>query len=182
MEEKDKDYVEFKEAVIRYAVDKKLYSGEEHDYVPAATMLTDDAVKDIKHLRALYKVLCGRYGLDKTTRTPRFRIRKLTPRETFRLMDVDDTDIDKIFAYRYQDSEYETGCNGNEVINVETGKRQKHRIGKPISDSKMYQLAGNSIVLAPLYYIFKNLFINPTFSKPLPTGFKVDCYGQTSFV
>lgn len=180
MEEKDKDYVEFKEAIIRYAVDKKLYSGEEHDYVPTKQMLADDSVKDISRLRMLHKALCERYGEDKATSCPLFRIRKLTPREVFRLMDVDDADIDKIFAYRFPDNEYETDCYGNEVINVETGKRQKHRMGQPISNSKLYQLAGNSIVVNCMYHIFKNLFVTPSFSAPNDNGYKVDEHGQLS--
>lgn len=56
------------------------------------------------------------------------RIRKLTPRECFRLMDMDDKYIDRI---------------------QEAG----------ISNSQQYKLAGNSIVVACLYWIFKNLFI-----------------------
>lgn len=57
------------------------------------------------------------------------RIRKLTPRECFRLMDVEDCNIDKI---------------------EECG----------ISKSKQYKLAGNSIVVNNLYYIFEKLFID----------------------
>lgn len=55
------------------------------------------------------------------------RIRRLTPRECFRLMGVDDADIDKIQAAK-------------------------------ISDTQQYKLAGNSIVVDVLYYIFRNLF------------------------
>lgn len=57
-----------------------------------------------------------------------FRIRKLTPRECLRLMDVDDADIDKMF-------------------------------GAGLSNTQLYKMAGNSIVVACLYWIFKNLFI-----------------------
>lgn len=56
------------------------------------------------------------------------RIRKLTPRECFRLMDVEEEDIDTI---------------------QQTG----------VSNSAQYKLAGNSIVVACLYHIFKNLFV-----------------------
>lgn len=66
--------------------------------------------------------------LPKELQGKKFRIRKLTPRECFRLMDVDDEDIDKIQA-------------------------------SGISNSSQYRLAGNSIVVATMYYIFKNLFI-----------------------
>lgn len=55
------------------------------------------------------------------------RIRKLTPREAFRLMDVDEHYIDKIQA-------------------------------AGISDSQQYRMAGNSIVVACMEGIFKNLF------------------------
>ena len=55
-------------------------------------------------------------------------IRRLTPRECFRLMGVSEPDIDKI----------QTAC---------------------ISNSQQYKMAGNSIVVDVLYYIFKNLFI-----------------------
>lgn len=63
-----------------------------------------------------------------------YRIRKLTPRECFRLMDLRDSDIDKINNYR--DAK-----------------------GKPISNSQQYKMAGNSIVVNCLYLMFKNLFI-----------------------
>lgn len=54
------------------------------------------------------------------------RIRKLTPRECFRLMGVKDEDFDKI--------------KNNQ------------------SDSSLYHLAGDSIVVDVMYYMFKNLF------------------------
>lgn len=56
-----------------------------------------------------------------------YRIRKLTPRECFRLMGVSETDIDKIQA-------------------------------AGISRTQQYKMAGNSIVVDVLYYIFKELF------------------------
>ena len=57
-----------------------------------------------------------------------FRIRKLTPREVFRLQDVDDEDIDKL-------------------------------LNSGISNTRLYCMAGNSITIAPLYHIFRKLFI-----------------------
>lgn len=56
-----------------------------------------------------------------------YKIRKLTPRECFRLMDVSDADIDKIQT-----------CG--------------------ISDTQQYKMAGNSIVVANLYHIFRKMF------------------------
>lgn len=55
------------------------------------------------------------------------RIRKLTPREVFRLMNVDEEYIDKIFS-------------------------------AGISDSQLYKMGGNSIVVACMEEIFFNLF------------------------
>lgn len=57
------------------------------------------------------------------------RIRRLTERELYRLMDVDETDIDTLLA-------------------------------APIPRTQHAKLAGNSIVVACLYYIFRNLFVD----------------------
>lgn len=67
-----------------------------------------------------------------------YRIRRLIPRECFRLMDVDDEDYDKIKNYV-------------------KGHRKN---GKPmyISESQQYKLAGNSIVVACMEHIFEQLF------------------------
>lgn len=59
-------------------------------------------------------------------------IRRLTPYECLRFMDVDEKHIQTLT------SKY----NGKQII----------------SDSKLYQLAGNSIVVSCLEYIFENLF------------------------
>lgn len=64
------------------------------------------------------------YGL-----TTNYRIRKLTPRECFRLMGVFEKDIDNI---------------------------QKSGISK----TQQYKMAGNSIVVDVLYYIFKKMFVD----------------------
>ena len=66
-----------------------------------------------------------------------FRIRKLTPRECFRLMDVDENYIDKLIV-EYVDEKGQT----------------KHII----SNSQLYKLAGNSIVVNCMYLMFINLF------------------------
>lgn len=57
-------------------------------------------------------------------------VRRLTERELFRLMDVDDHDIDKLMA-------------------------------SGISNTQLVKLAGNSIVTACLYHIFKKLLLDP---------------------
>lgn len=71
-------------------------------------------------------------GLDKDMR---LRIRRLTERESFRLMGVRDSDIDKIQAYE------EPGV-----------KKSK------ISSTAQYVLAGNSIVVDVLAAIMENMF------------------------
>lgn len=65
----------------------------------------------------------------------RFRIRKLTPRECFRLMDVDEENIDKLLNTKNE--------NGQQFI----------------SNSRLYAIAGNSIVVSCMEYMFRNLFI-----------------------
>ena len=65
--------------------------------------------------------------MEKELQNKRYRIRKLTPRECFRLMDVCESDIDKIQA-------------------------------SGVSESQQYKMAGNSIVVACMEGIFKNLF------------------------
>ena len=57
-----------------------------------------------------------------------YKIRKLTPKECFRLMDVSESNIDKL-------------------------------LNSGISNSQLYKLAGNSIVVSCLYHIFRKLFI-----------------------
>ena len=57
-----------------------------------------------------------------------YRIRKLSPRECFRLMGVSESNIDKIQA-------------------------------AGISKTQQYKMAGNSIVVDVLYYIFRSLFV-----------------------
>lgn len=63
------------------------------------------------------------------------KVRNFTPRENFRLMDVDDEDIDKIL----------------EVI----------------PKSQCLKLAGNSIVVSVLYFIFKKMFIDKSYKISL---------------
>lgn len=73
-----------------------------------------------------------------------FRVRKLTPLECFRLMDVSDEDFFKI-----QKSLNETFYKG------------KNR-----SSSQLYKLAGNSIVVKPLMKIFENLHLQSRILSP----------------
>ena len=71
-----------------------------------------------------------------------FDIRKLTPRECLRLMDVDDRHIDTLIGAR------------------ETMKNGKER--QAISNSALYRLAGNSIVVNCMTLMFENLLYPDT--------------------
>lgn len=64
-----------------------------------------------------------------------YRIRKLTPKECFRLMGFTDTDYE----------------------NARTALNNKFYGGKDRSSSQLYKQAGNSIVVNVLYYIFTEL-------------------------
>lgn len=81
----------------------------------------------------------------------RYRIRKLTPSECLRLMDCDDEDIQKIL--------------NAQVPQVLKSGKVKY---KPLPKTAAYKLAGNSICVAPLYYIFKAMFVDePPKPKPI---------------
>lgn len=73
----------------------------------------------------------------------RVRVRKMTPKTAFRLMDLDDSDIDKIM-------------NAEETVTLKNGTTKTR---KAISKTACYKLAGNSIVVSCLYHIFRTLFI-----------------------
>lgn len=82
------------------------------------------------------------------------RIRKLTERECFRLMDVDDSDIDKIDCFPFNSrQERET------AIECADRKQLKAIKDETISKTAKLKMAGNSIVVACLYHIFKSLFV-----------------------
>lgn len=71
--------------------------------------------------------------LPKSAEGKKLRIRKLTPRECFRLMDVPE-----------------------EKINAMMSKNEKGE--QIISNSQLYKLAGNSIVVSCMEHMFRNLF------------------------
>lgn len=73
----------------------------------------------------------------------RIKVRKMTPREALRLMDVDDADIDKMMS-------------ATETVTLKDGTVKTK---KAISKTALYKLAGNSIVVSCLYHIFRTMFI-----------------------
>lgn len=90
----------------------------------------------------------------------KFRIRKLTPRECFRLMGVDDADIDKIQAYPFHNLIEHPAYSKSERAAEMTEKEKRRLMKDSISNSAQYKLAGNSIVVDVLYHIFRKMFID----------------------
>lgn len=85
----------------------------------------------------------------------RIRVRKMTPKTAFRLMDVDDADIEKIQAYPFK-----TYAEREEAI-AKADKKELARIKREsICKTAQYKLAGNSIVCNVLTCIFENLFMS----------------------
>lgn len=85
-----------------------------------------------------------------------YRIRKLTPKECWRLMGFEDVDFEKAKWYSKEETIKFLAEHPNHK-----GKRNfsdEERIER-VSDSQLYKQAGNSIVVDVLYYIFKNLYI-----------------------
>lgn len=80
----------------------------------------------------------------------KYRIRKLTPRECFRLMGVDDADIDKLKSAKLMQT-------------LKSGIVKE----KPMPKTQLYKMAGNSIVVDVLYNIFYQMFIAEP-PKPQP--------------
>lgn len=87
----------------------------------------------LRSKREGFKV-CGMGGGQTPMVGNNYRIRKLTPRECFRLMGVSEANIDKIQNYIDPHS------------------------GKPISNLQQYKMAGNSIVVDNIYHIFRTMF------------------------
>lgn len=84
----------------------------------------------------------------------RIRIRKMTPTEAFRLMDVSDADIEKIQAYPFKT------YKAREEALAEADKKEAARIKREsIAKTNQYKLAGNSIVISCLYHIFRTMFV-----------------------
>lgn len=79
-----------------------------------------------------------------------YRIRKLTPRECFRLMGASDEDISKI-------QNYPLLWDGTDFVAPE-GMSPKELKAETISESQQYKMAGNSIVVPVLEGIFTQMF------------------------
>ena len=73
---------------------------------------------------------------------PIVRIRKLTPRECFRLMDVSEEDIDKLLTI------------------AEKTRKGQQVLEQVLANTSLYHCAGNSIVVSCLFHIFRTLLID----------------------
>ena len=82
---------------------------------------TKDNMLAVPELRCIEGCMVDKYG-------NRYRVRKLTPKECFRLMDVSDGDIKKMES-------------------------------SGVAKTNLYKLAGNSIVVACMFHIFRKLFV-----------------------
>ena len=81
----------------------------------------------------------------------RYRIRKLSPKECYRLMGCSDSDIDLIQKYPYVPD-----GNGNWIL--PEGMTESTAKKLSISESQQYKMAGNSIVVPVLEGIFTQMF------------------------
>lgn len=90
----------------------------------------------------------------------RIRVRKMTPKEAFRLMSVSDSDIEKIQAYPFKTYAQREAAIAN------ADKKGLTRIKREsICKTAQYKLAGNSIVTDCLYWIFYKMFIDTSGPK-----------------
>lgn len=83
-----------------------------------------------------------------------YRIRKLTPRECWRLMGFSDEDFEKAKWHTKEETEKFVSTHKS------VGKREfseDYRIER-MSNSQLYKQAGNSIVTDVVYHIFKELY------------------------
>lgn len=101
----------------------------------------------------------NRLNIPDELKGKKFRIRKLTPRECFRLMGVDDADIDKIQAFPYKSLIEHPAYSKAERFAGITEKEKRAAMKRSISDSAQYKLAGNSIVVDVLYHLFRKMFV-----------------------
>lgn len=92
--------------------------------------------------------------IEKVNDSAGYRIRRLTPKECWRLMGFSDEDFDK--------AKWKTKKETAEFLkqhNNRVGKREMSEDGRieKMSNTQLYKQAGNSIVTNVLYYIYKNL-------------------------
>lgn len=81
-------------------------------------MLTDATIEETKTINFMEQERKHNLNLPPELQGKKFRIRKLTPRECFRLMGVDDADIDKIQASGISNSSQYKLAGNSIVVDV----------------------------------------------------------------
>lgn len=110
------------------------------------TFTTDNWILELKNNDNMTKLVYHEHPTKEQLLeyfSQRIRIRKMTPKTAFRLMDVDDADIDKMM-------------NAEETVTLKNGTKKTK---KAISKTKLYMLAVNSICVNALYHIFRTMFL-----------------------
>ena len=110
------------------------------------TVTTDNWILEIKNNDNMTKLVYHEHPKKEQLLeyfSQRISVRKMTSKEAFRLMDVDDSDIDKIM-------------NAEETFTLKNGTVKTK---KAVSKTACYKLAGNSIVVSCLYHIFRTMFL-----------------------
>lgn len=90
----------------------------------------------------------SRSGLK--TMSDDFRVRKLTPKECWRLMNFSDEEFDRAKWYSEKEAKEIIGKSKNKKL-VPGQKIER------LSDTQLYKTAGNSIVVSVLQYVFREL-------------------------
>lgn len=88
---------------------------------------------------------------------PNFRVRKLTPKENWRLMGFDDADFYRAKYGREIPTELAIRIDDRSLNKEEWKTLWRHMRREQMSNSQLYKQAGNSIVVNVLMAIFKEM-------------------------
>ncbi|MBR3278870.1 MAG: hypothetical protein IKG01_08265 [Lachnospiraceae bacterium] len=88
---------------------------------------------------------------------PSFRVRKLTPKENWRLMGFDDADFYRAKYGREIPTELAARIDDRSLNKEEWKNLWRHMRREQMSNSQLYKQAGNSIVVNVLMAIFKEM-------------------------
>ena len=112
-------------------IHSRVSSGHDNMWV----LIGEESMKKTEHMEKTKKPE-GKGWMWSEEKNKWYRIRRLTPRDALRIMDVDSKYVDLLMGTIEK--------NGNST--------------RLISDSQLYKIAGNSIVVNCLHLIFKNMF------------------------
>ena len=132
----------------------------EHNNFVVGSMQKNAYVGTTKGISPTVTAACGMGGGQTPMVGDDERLRKITPRECFRLMGVDDADIDKIQLYPFgHDIKYPSYSYEERLAGM-SDEEKRILMRKGISNTQQYKLAGNSIVVDVLYHIFRKMFVD----------------------